>query len=267
MGNECKPYVGVSGISTVKEARKVISIFKETGFNLKARSMPMVGLQLLSESLGSVFGASRRSPDLEQLPDILKLVNLDVFSTIHYSTADAWSFVKDIEAILNIDEIYEQGLVGGLQINRILPSEKQVQKLRDNYPKLKLILQISPIITDTINIHLLSKRLATSYPKFDYLLIDASLGTGTELNENYCSVTYRAIRENGVTTPVVFAGGLSGSNVRSKVNQLKNSIKEGFSIDAEGSLRDKLGEGYGNDVLNMEKVSAYLAGASEMLLK
>ena len=57
-----------------------------------------------------------------------------------------------------------------------------------------------------------------------------------------------------------------GSNVKTNCHDLINKCRDfSFSIDAEGGLRDKLSEKYGDDLLNMNKVREYIQSASSVL--
>lgn len=50
---------------------------------------------------------------------------------------------------------------------------------------------------------------------------------------------------------IVFAGGLNHENSKDIYNL-------GYGVDSESKLRDVVGEGYGNDIWNQEKVNKYI---------
>lgn len=73
---------------------------------------------------------------------------------------------------------------------------------------------------------------------------------------------YEAIAHALPHVLVGFAGGLTGDNVWSRVHSLRRALgTTNFCIDAEGGLRDKITDAYGDDLLNPEKVSHYVSNA------
>ncbi len=65
-----------------------------------------------------------------------------------------------------------------------------------------------------------------------------------------------------------FGGGFTGENIIPRSSELVKEIgNNGFSLDAEGGLRDKLSEDYGNDLYNPEKVRHYIQQAAKVFSK
>ena len=303
MVSKSRPYVGVSGVYSAEEARNVASLMHGSGFTMQAGHVPMMGFQVSWRSLDFGFSeGNNRVPRLDSLPQILEAISGEVFPTIHYYTKRPDRLVQEIERVTGIlerstllkvllsmrvledmkvqnsmsspvlaiervleyESIYDSGLVGGVQINGAFPEPDSVEELRNSYPSLKLALQVNP---GTMEIETMAKTLAGYYKGLDYVLFDSSGGRGLELDVGRIAAAYRALKDSGSEAGVVFAGGLAGGNVTHKIKLLAEAIGErGFSIDAEGGLRDRVGEGYGNDMLNMDKVASYLRGASEALL-
>ena len=257
-----KPYVGVCGVSSVEEAKDVVQLIRSSGFTLQTDHIPMMGFQVSWKSMDFGFSeGNRRVPHLNQLPLILKEVKGEVFSTLHYYTKRPEQLVHELGRLMEHDGIYVNGLVDGVQLNRVFPRPYEIKVLKDIYPELKIILQVYP---DPDSTKQLAKNLAREYGQLDYIILDYSHGKGVELDTAQISLSYRTIRDSGFGAGVVFAGGLTGDNIKAKVAQLSEAVGSyDFSIDAEGGLRDKVGEGYGNDVLNLGKVASFLRGASE----
>lgn len=265
MVSKCRPYVGVSGVSSVEDAKKVLFLMHESGFTMQTRHVPMMGFQVSWKSLDFGFSeGNNRVPRLNSLPLILEAVSGEVFPTIHYYTKRPDRLVQEIERVLEYNSIYDSGLVGGLQINGAFPEPESVEWLKNSYPSLKLALQVNP---DTKEIEAMAKTIARYYKGLDYVLLDSSGGRGLELDTKSIAATYRALRDNGSEAGMVFAGGLTGENIANKIRLLAGAtgVTE-FSIDAEGGLRNRLGEGYGNDLLDLAKVASYLGGAYKALL-
>ncbi len=266
MTTKSKPYVGVCCVASPDEARKVTALFRDTGFTMQTGHQPMVGVQLSWKHLDFGFSEGNlRSPRFDAVPSILESIQGDVFATVHYYTTRAESIVSEISKIMDNCEVYDRDMIGGLQINHIFPKPDQVRELKNRYPKLKIILQISPS-PDTITE--LAENMASKYANVDYLILDPSHGKGVDLNLEEVLAAFRILRKSGVQSEVVFSGGFNGSNVRERVSKIADSLGYmDFSIDAEGGLRDRLGDGFGNDVLNLDKVRSYLRGASEAFLQ
>lgn len=77
---------------------------------------------------------------------------------------------------------------------------------------------------------------------------------------------YSELRERVHDLTIGFAGGFTGENAATRIKQLIEQTKEtGFCIDAEGGLRDKITQEYGDDLLNIGKVKAYLQSSYSVL--
>ncbi len=228
----------------------------------------MMGFQVSYKSVKYGFsGGNRRVPRFDALPGLMEAVNGKVFATVHYYTKSEENLRREIGAVLNNGLIFPNGIVDGLQINGIWPSQKLMADLKKAFPGLKVILQLSPDKGD-IEVENAASDLARDDYGADYLLIDFSRGTGKEIDVESAADAYRMLRNGGAQTPVAFAGGLTGENVVGILGRLSSKIgTENFSIDAEGGLRDRLGDGFGNDELNMEKVRAYLRNAAKAFSK
>lgn len=269
METKTKQYVGVCGVASVEEAEKVVHLFRESGLNLKTEHIPMMGFQVSYKSLKYGFSpGNNRVPRLDKLHMILECVSRDTFPTIHYYTKEPEKLVPELEEVLVLDRIYRKGLVGGVQINGVWPTTDQISEIRGKFPELKITLQMSSAVTGDMTQQQVAGKLAAGYADIEYIILDSSHGTGVEFDTAEIASTYRTFRENGVRSAVVFAGGFNGDNVKEKLAQLMRVTNtRDFSIDAEGGLRDRVGEGYGNDLLNLNKVQSYLRGSSEVLLR
>ncbi len=263
-----KPYVGVCGVSSADEARKVVDLFlSSSDFSMESDHIPMMGFQVSYKSLKYGFSeGNRRVPRLDDLPAILECVSGSVFPTLHYFTKEKEKLVGEIETLMNFEGIYERGLVGGVQINKVWPLTGQMSELRSKFPELKIIQQMSPAVTGGMTDAQVANKLSRDYSGIDYVLLDSSLGNGIAFEAAEISSTYLSLRKGGVKSNIVFAGGFNGDTVKEKLALLMRATgTTDFSIDAEGGLRNKFGEGYGNDVLDMDKTRRYIEGAYETL--
>jgi phosphoribosylanthranilate isomerase len=270
-----KDYVGVCGVASVEEAKDVRALVRKSGFTMETEHVPMMGFQVSWKSLAFGFSeGNRRVPKIKELPAILEVVRAEVFPTIHYYTKNRERLVDEISSVLDMEEIYKRKLVEGVQINLVWPSQEEVKAIKEKYPELKIILSVSPKTTEGMTMNQVAERLVAGYSNVDYLILDASGGRGIVFDPSEMIKTYATLKDHGVTSKIVFSGGLGGDNVKERLALLENAAgTKKFSIDAEGGLRDKImidgkpAEGYGADTLSFAKVEAYLKGASEMLLR
>lgn len=235
---------------------------------MKTNHIPMMGFQVSYKTLKYGFSeGNRRVPHRDELPAILETVNGDVFPTIHYYTKEPELLVPQLEALLRFGSIHDKGLVGGVQINKVWPTTKQISEIRGRFPQLKIILQMSSAVTGDMLPEQVAEKLARDYKGVEYIILDSSHGRGIEFEVAESVSTHNTFRALGVESRTTFSGGFSGENVREKVAALSTALLSlDFSIDAEGGLRDRVGEGYGNDVLNLSRVQRYLEGAREAFL-
>jgi phosphoribosylanthranilate isomerase len=275
MDSKTMSYVGVCGVSSVEEAGKVLSLIRDSGFTMRTHHVPMMGFQVSWKSIAFGFSeGNNRVPKLKELPGMLESVKGEVFSTIHYYTKDRERLVPEISAVLDLENAYQRKLVGGVQINLTWPSQEEVKAIKCKYPELKIILSVSPRVTEGMTMRQVAERMAKDYSNVDYLILDASGGRGVAFDPSQIIATYNTLRRNGVNSEIVFSGGLSGDNVTERLSLLEKAVgTKRFSIDAEGGLRDKILmdgkqiETYGADLLNLDKVDSYLKRASEILLR
>ena len=114
------------------------------------------------------------------------------------------------------------------------------------------------------------KQIAAEIRDYDslvnYVLIDPSGGKGELFDLNKSIEIYYALSDKCPEITVGFAGGFTGKNVLSRADYIVEKIKSrDFCIDAEGGLRDKLSERYGDDLLSIEKVIEFTQSASNVL--
>jgi phosphoribosylanthranilate isomerase len=136
----------------------------------------------------------------------------------------------------------------GIQLNINWPDPNDVKRIKDTYPKLSIILQVSGFSS--------LEKVKSYYGFCDYILIDSSKGRGIEFNLNEVVKAYRTIQEY-IPTTIGIAGGFSPENVRGRVLDLRKSLRtDNFCIDAQNRLRT-------NGHLDMHKVDKYLKEAIE----
>jgi phosphoribosylanthranilate isomerase len=273
-----KSFVGIAGVSTLGEAERVAMLLRNSKFSLLSENdhTSMLGFQVSSKSMKYGFSeGNSRVPRTNQLSVILRELALETRLAIHYYTRTPETLVQEIERVFALPEtsrqetgnIYNSMLVDSLQLNGDWPTRDQISEITASYPDVSIILQVSPKVTEGLTPMQVAEKIKGDHPDgVDYLILDPSRGRGIAFDMKQAMTTFEAIRSLGINSEIVFAGGFTGENVQERVAELRKELgHKKFSIDAEGGLRDKVGEGYGNDILNLQKVAAYLRGASEAL--
>ncbi len=262
-----KPYIGVTGASSVIEVNGILAAFENMRITMDSPFLPMLGVQVSHKSLftGKSEG-NLRVPEMAEVPNILAAVKGKAFSTIHYYTVNVDKIVEEITTLMEYGHIYDKRLVNGLQLNISLPQPSEIDAIKKRYPDIAITIQIDYKNMDKNMIELYSNILSKCYANVDYILLDASLGKGVELNPNVVREAYDSFKNSKSNATIIVAGGIGPQNVEEIATALKAMARgDAFGIDAEGRLRDKVGDGYGNDKLNMQYVNGYLAGAKKVL--
>lgn len=234
-----QPYIGITGIAREEEARLLALLAPR-------RDRPvMVGYALTPSSLVD-RPISPRYVSLELLPELLSLTRSH-YNVIHYSSRAEESLAA-LTRILSFDDIYEQGLCRGLQLNTRMTS-CELFTLKDRFPALEVIFPL-PIpererwwsVIEEVALH-----------PVDAFLIDPSGGRGLPFPLEVSARLYCDLR--AVTgLPGGFAGGFTPNNVHKRVTALRTLVGDDFSIDIETGVRT-------NDLLDARKVTEYALGA------
>ena len=232
--------------------------------------MPMLGFLVSYKTLAQGRNPGNlRYPELSDLSPLLEAAKDKAFVTIHYNTRNREGLSDEVHALLEHDKISERELCDGLQLNVTWPDPVQVREIKDRYPELKLIISLSRdamgLPANPIPPKEIAERASVYSDAADYVLVDPSGGWGIPFDADHAASVYEALSDY-VPAARGFAGGLSGENARETVSRLSEALGSvDFSIDAESLLRDPVGPGYGNDILNQGKVHSYLTGVSRVL--
>lgn len=263
------PYIGVTGISSADEMNRVISAFEAKHVSPGKGHFPMVGVLVSYKTLNGQLTLNRRYPLLEDVPEILEQVNGRAFPTIHYNTKELGTLSQQISQVFSgFTGIYATGLCRAVQLNVNDPPGEQIYLIKDEFPEMQVIIQAN---SHTLNGKAPSEaaRDLMQYENLaDYILIDPSGGKGKAFDIGYSVELFWCLESAMPHVTIGFAGGLGPSNAAWTINELVGKLgHEGFSIDAEGALRDKLSEEYGDDLLNIDKVWGYIGESAKVLAK
>lgn len=244
-----KSYIGVTGITSVKEAVITIKSFGKYYINMKSDHIPMVGVLVSYKSLIDEQYTNLRYPRISEIPDILFALQDLCFTTLHFNTRTP-QFSYEISQLLNYKDIYNTYSNNiGIQLNISNPSPIEIIKIKKEFPLLEIIIQLR----DIKDIDWISKCSNI----ISYILIDFSLGKGENLNVRDASIIYKKIKEKvKEDIGIGFAGGFTPDNIELIIQSLVTNINSlDFSIDVESGVRT-------NDVLDLDKAAEYIANAS-----
>jgi len=251
-----KPYVGITGPVNLQETKDICKEFQNAGYFFETTHIPMLGFLMSYKKLNNQSLQNRRYPEFNELPELLQATNKNVLRMIHYNTKQTDTLSEQIEMIF--DGLYETELCRSLQLNIVWPEINQVKKIKEKHPDMLIVFQASHKAMEGRTPEQIAKGIKEYNGLIEYVLIDPSGGRGMPFDLETSLKIYSQIKEKNPNLTIGFAGGLSGENVASRVNDIIKKIGNDFCIDAEGGLRDKLSEEYGDDTLNINKVKDYL---------
>jgi len=260
---DSKPYVGVTGLASIGEVKKVTREFEDAGFDRNSSHVPMIGFLVSSQTLQGRQTSNRRYPEISLVPKLLQESGEGVFRTIHYTTRDQETLYDQVEQLL--DGPYEERLCQGLQLNMTFPPVPQIGKIKRRFPQLEIIFAANKGVISSGFPNHVAQRMGVYQGAIDYVLIDPSGGRGEELKVEKSVRVAKEIRKKGPRAMLGFAGGLTGENVYDTCFSLRQNLGgDSFCIDAEGGLRNKLSDEWGDDILDIRKVRVYLQEAARV---
>ncbi|MFH1503202.1 MAG: hypothetical protein ABIE36_00915 [Candidatus Diapherotrites archaeon] len=262
---ESKPYIGITGPVLKEEVLGICGLFEDFGFYENRSVKPMIGILASYKTLNNIKIENRRYPKLKIISELIKEMKSGTFRTIHYNTREFGSLSKQVSELIYFP--YHKIPLDGIQLNITYPPIDQIEKIKKEFPELEIIFQANSEVLNSGSKKEVAKRIKNYGGLIDYVLIDSSGGKGENLDIPYSADLANEIKDLSPNINIGFAGGFKGSNVKVNYHDLINKCRGfAFSIDAEGGLRDKLSEKYGDDLLNINKVREYIQSASSFLI-
>ncbi|MGV8150346.1 MAG: hypothetical protein ACP5NV_01330 [Candidatus Woesearchaeota archaeon] len=238
-------YIGITGFKTPSEINYVSSIARN------GTPQIMYGILTTPKSIHSPETIGMRRPALNDIPELLSHVPSNGLAMLHHCS-DNREISDEVFKVFSYDGIYDKGLVRALQINQRLPEISEVEKIKNKYQDMKIVLQLEP--PDLKNPVLAGQKVQEYGSLIEYVIIDPSRGAGIQLNlENSLQV----LNEMPSSIIPIIAGGLSDENVFDIVKHFKKQTDRQFGIDAEGRLR------VAPEKLSLEKTGLYIKNAME----
>ncbi len=253
---KARPYKGVTGPVTKDEVRDIIAAFSENGCDMDSFHVPMVGFLVSYKTLNGERTENRRYPKYENLIPLIRTAAGHALTMIHYNTKEQSTLADQVERIFS--PLCPDNLCRAIQLNVVWPDVREVHRIKDQLPDLSIVFQASHKAMDGRNDSEVVEEIKRYEDSIDYVLIDPSGERGLEFDIASSISLYNLLKAEIPHTRIGFAGGFTGKNVRSRINEITDITGDSdFCIDAEGGLRDKLSEKYGDDIFSKEKVREY----------
>ncbi|MBI2124208.1 hypothetical protein HYT92_00280 [Candidatus Pacearchaeota archaeon] len=257
-----KPYVGVTGPVTNGEAEGICREFAEAGYNMNSQHIPMLGFLASYKTLNGQATQNRRYPPARRLPELLSQSGNKVLNMIHYNSRE-----KDLaEQVYQLFNGVYPHLCRAIQLNIVWPDINHVKKVKDRFPEMQIVFQASHSAMAGKSPADIARGIKGYGDSLSYVLIDPSGGRGLEFDLGASVNLYSELREQCPGLTIGFAGGFNEWNVSERLKEIISKTGgTDFCIDAEGGLRDKISDDYGDDLLNIGKVRGYLQASSNVL--
>ncbi len=292
---ENKAYVGITGLTSVKEVKDICNEFSQAGYpaksemgnprgnSTKTSHIPMLGFLVSYKTLNGQPTQNRRYPPVRELSELLKAANGPVLPMIHYNSKEMDTLSEQVAKLFNansyeifptlyfgadevlpVGSIYSRGLCQALQLNIAWPDIRQVAKIKEEFPKMQIVFQASEKAISGKTPPEVAQGIRDYGSLLSHVLIDPSGGRGLEFAVESSVALYSEVRDHCDNLSIGFAGGFTGENVAARVAEIGERIGNyRFCIDAEGGLRDNVTLEYGDDLLNIGKAKRYLQEAAK----
>ena len=271
-----RPYIGVTGARFAAEVVRTAETFETLHRTFRPLDLPdfidhvpMMGILVSSGTLRGEPTQNRRYPDIEYVPSLLSHSGNSAFATVHYTTTEQNTLFQQLQHIFSDinPEYFPHGL--GVQLNIAWPRPDQVRRIKDEFPYLSIIFQANAKVLGSGTPNQVAERIANEYGRhIEHVFIDPSAGKGEGFNVGQSLEMYALLELHLPDAMIGFAGGLSADNVKERIRDIRESLgTAAFSIDAEGQLRDKLSEFYGDDLFNQGKADEYINEAYFAFMK
>lgn len=247
-----RPYIGITGFMSRSDAEAVLEILPPDSSRLL-----MVGVLASQKTvlLDQQNKWPNRYPKKGNLATIFPS-HPAALNLIHFNTKEPETLARQLVQVTE----FGGPRLHGFQLNIAWPSPAALEEYHKAYPLVQIVLQIGNHAFEAVehSPEKLAERVATEYGELvDYLLLDPSGGYGKPFDTERARGYLRALREKDVKIGLGVAGGLDPGTLAELLEPLVEEFPD-ISIDAEGRLRD------GNDMLDLERAKAYVAGALKL---
>lgn len=260
------PYIGVTDFTTHSQVKEAIDcLLPWTDRRLH------VGVMISYKTLNGIAtstGWENIWLKEEQMHQVFKKHkgehHQDQFNVIHYadypdqSGKIATTFDDLVRAVQ-----YAGPDVDGIQLDMVWPNFRHIIELKNKFPKLEIIMQVSSLAEQYAKKHNLTiVEALETYDEscVDYILLDAGMGRGVEFDPQR---TLNLVKQTLSIVPerkIAVAGGL-GPNTFGNLKPILD-VYPAISCDAQGQLRLS---GKATDPINMKRVTDYISGVCSLI--
>lgn len=188
----------------------------------------------------------------------------DQFNVIHYADYpdETGKVATKIDDLIRAVK-YAGPNVDGIQLDMIWPNGKFIGQLKEEFPKLEVILQVSSKAEEWAQKYKMTAAdVLQGYDEsyIDYILLDAGMGRGIEFDPGVVLGQILSVMFQFPEEKIAVAGGLGPDTYKNLKPILQRYPK--ISCDAQGQLRPS---GKATDPLDMKRVTAYIDGICSLL--
>ncbi len=253
-----KPYIGVTDFTSKSEVDTITSLLPDN-FSHRLHVGAMISYKTLNK-IPTQTGWENIWLDEVGLKSLF-VPHEKVFNVIHYADYDPLkpTIAKDL---LSSIDMCGPGL-DGIQLDMIWPRHSLLKAIKESYPNLSIILQVSSAAINDLPPDISLKQMLQHYKNknhTDYILLDYGMGKGTVFEPSKALSLIELALTVFEEDSIAVAGGL-GPNT---YNNLKEILKKypGLGCDAQGKLRPS---GSAIDPLDFDLVASYVKGVVSLL--
>lgn len=200
--------------------------------------------------------SSNHSPCVMQLGKLIHyargVLPLNHKIGIHHKPESANHFIREVDELLNIEQIYS--CLDYIQLTGLWVNPKELLLLKEQFPQLNIMLQLPTYKMDLVDEKNVINRLMEYDGIITGITIDNSGGKGVTHNIELSSLIIQEAISNGLELNYTIAGGIEGANADSILKGVYDCTHIECSIDSQSKLH------YGNVLLG-SKLNDYIVGA------
>ncbi len=245
-----KPYIGITGITSMEEVEYILSIFSKLNLDLSSNTIPMLGYVISDTKSNLGLENNKRYIQVEELINLILPVTLGkVLNMVHY-TPNKKIFDLDIFKLI-FKEILERRICLAFKINASIFNPLDIIALKKDYPQLSLCFQL-PKEKYSMPYSELFNYLSHFGNALDYLFLDPRMENASSL--------YGQLSNDFPKIMLGMAGGTGPDKMDYVVPPIREILSnKSICIDVEQGLRDK------EDNLLLENIEVYLKKAIQLL--
>jgi phosphoribosylanthranilate isomerase len=230
---------------------------------MESPHIPMVGFLVSHKTLNGEFVRNKRYPPVSLLPYMMRESRGKVLNMIHYNSRKVDSLSEQVSKLF--DGIYENRLCQAIQLNIHWPDIRQVKKIKDKYPDMRIVFQSSAEAMRGSTPREIARGIARYEDLLSYVLIDPSGGRGDLFDSESSVALYSELKDKCPDLTVGFAGGLNGDNATRELERIVSRVGGDICVDVESGVRIPISSIYGDDFLDISKSRKFLEAVSSVL--